>query len=595
MNNELLSTLDENCQQLLEECSNHVQIDFEPWGNPYYGFQIRERDQYNNPKKCTIFYCGEQLQSPTVFHQLLRLKCACRLANGEFIISKMADTPIMKAIFDNFMRGMFVCLVEDYLIYDSYRTSNYSPLDFYGQIDIDFDEFYRFLFKASKIKEESYIFYVKNSIMAFSHLIFFPLGEIFESELNMCREIDPDLYDILEELRNKINHTSIDSIDLLMSQDIYQEVMRKLEIYVKTGLKGSEEDAIIKYLLYQPLINQRKQVDSIQTISHKEIDDKLTKTYDNELAHIKKANDLSIRHFAGNYDVVFKYICDDASKKCYLGNKDQRECRFCGKNEKEVSFKKEAHAISRFLGNNRLFSYYECDVCNENIFGKMESNLSEYLKLFHLICGVNGRSGVPSYKPSSKGLSRIDRVDNNIHIKYFEEEPPIVELNLDEKRIIVKGHRTFVPQLVYKALLKMALTIAPEEELPSLKGAFEFLMGELVDDIHIPVGWQMYFNGYNVFNFITVSLFKRKSTSVWLDAPQYIFLLAYNNFCFQVPVYDPRNKDVQIKLPILPTPPLLYGYPYRQLILDMGSINKLNQDFGIPLQFESITESVMEK
>jgi hypothetical protein len=45
-------------------------------------------------------------------------------------------------------------------------------------------------------------------------------------------------------------------------------------------------------------------------------------------------------------------------------NKSERKCRFCGKSNPEVSFKKKAHLIPEFLGNKMLLSDFECDSCN---------------------------------------------------------------------------------------------------------------------------------------------------------------------------------------------------------------------------------------
>lgn len=64
--------------------------------------------------------------------------------------------------------------------------------------------------------------------------------------------------------------------------------------------------------------------------------------------------------------------------KIFLGDKDGRKCRFCGRAKPEVSFRKEAHALPESIGNESLFTYYECDTCNqafgegcENDFGKL--------------------------------------------------------------------------------------------------------------------------------------------------------------------------------------------------------------------------------
>lgn len=72
----------------------------------------------------------------------------------------------------------------------------------------------------------------------------------------------------------------------------------------------------------------------------------------------------------------------------YLGNPKHKTCRFCGKNETEVGFKKIAHAFPESVGNKSLATYYECDECNQ-FFG--ETIEREYANFFwlYVIIGYN--------------------------------------------------------------------------------------------------------------------------------------------------------------------------------------------------------------
>lgn len=86
----------------------------------------------------------------------------------------------------------------------------------------------------------------------------------------------------------------------------------------------------------------------------------------------------------GNYETIA--LCGtNQAQKIFLGDKNNQVCRFCGRKKGEVTFKKEAHALSNLIGNNRLFSYYECDDCNENRFSKYESEFSNYMNLLHCL------------------------------------------------------------------------------------------------------------------------------------------------------------------------------------------------------------------
>lgn len=54
----------------------------------------------------------------------------------------------------------------------------------------------------------------------------------------------------------------------------------------------------------------------------------------------KTLNDYDIKGFGG--------------LRVFIGNKNNKKCRFCGKNEKETTFKNKAHAISEGLGNKKF-------------------------------------------------------------------------------------------------------------------------------------------------------------------------------------------------------------------------------------------------
>ena len=97
--------------------------------------------------------------------------------------------------------------------------------------------------------------------------------------------------------------------------------------------------------------------------------------------------------------------------KAYLGDRQKRRCRFCGRvrgpQEKKNPFKNEAHAIPEFMGNESLITYEECSACNTFFSGCLESNLSEFINPVRTVLGMAGKTGVPKYKSDS---SRVERM-----------------------------------------------------------------------------------------------------------------------------------------------------------------------------------------
>lgn len=57
-----------------------------------------------------------------------------------------------------------------------------------------------------------------------------------------------------------------------------------------------------------------------------------------------------ILHLENNY-VPYKNYHLNSSTLIYLGNETERICRFCNKNESEVSFNNISHAIPEFVNN----------------------------------------------------------------------------------------------------------------------------------------------------------------------------------------------------------------------------------------------------
>ena len=45
--------------------------------------------------------------------------------------------------------------------------------------------------------------------------------------------------------------------------------------------------------------------------------------------------------------------------KIYLDDKEDKDCRFCGKEKTETSFSNFSHAIPELIGNKKLIAHYE--------------------------------------------------------------------------------------------------------------------------------------------------------------------------------------------------------------------------------------------
>lgn len=301
-----------------------------------------------------------------------------------------------------------------------------------------------------------------------------------------------------------------------------------------------------------------------------------------------------------NYDVFYSWN-DVHDKKTFLGEKENQVCRFCGVKKGEIAageskpctFKKEAHALSNLIGNNHLFSYYECDKCNGELFTKMESHFANFMNLYHCVLKVKGKRGYPSYKNKPDDFSRIDS-GNNFKIQQKEDEDPLVEIHEDTNKFIIKGKRTYIPQMVYKCLLKMALTVMPESDIVHFNYALAFLQGKVLYDKNMIVILSMY---REAFPHISCTIYKKKKLSS-ADVPSYLFCLYYQNVAFQMylPFCDTDKclDGKTITIPFVPTPFDIENGPFCQCELDLSSEEKKEKErCEITLTYEraEVTES----
>lgn len=293
------------------------------------------------------------------------------------------------------------------------------------------------------------------------------------------------------------------------------------------------------------------------------------------------------------YNEMLKKVSEDyVPLVCYHLNTEEeimlseagtRKCRFCGKSEPEVTFKKVAHAIPHFIGNRTLKSTYECDACNEK-FSAMESNFSQFMSFYHTFAQVSkgGGAKVPKFRINSSEKSSIEVTDGKIDVNCFEGEGLIPEVNEEKNTLTLKANRSYVPLNVYKIFIKMALTIIPESELVNVGLTLKWLHGDVVIDVNnLMLVERRYMCMKNPFDFDSCMIFKRKDTST-NAVPTYLFGLAYYNFFFQtyIPFCDTDKQFMgkNLTMPYLPTPLDDFGLKPAILTHNLSADEKISKE-----------------
>jgi hypothetical protein len=182
------------------------------------------------------------------------------------------------------------------------------------------------------------------------------------------------------------------------------------------------------------------------------------------------------RFYEENYDGLGQWILVPG-KKVFLGSRENRCCRFCAKRSPEVTFRKHAHAIPELLGNKSLFTYYECDACNELFGGGIENDFGNWSKPMRTVARIRGKTGVPTIKRTHRGW-RVEGVQGGLHVKH-EDVDPVFEVDEDNRQMTFKLPRDpYIPVAVLKAFVKMGLALLPDEEMPNFQSALEWVRTE---------------------------------------------------------------------------------------------------------------------
>lgn len=254
-------------------------------------------------------------------------------------------------------------------------------------------------------------------------------------------------------------------------------------------------------------------------------------------------NDNQEEYYKRNYNCVFDYVHNRGETQ-YVCDLTDKVCRFCGKRYPEVKFKKKAHAISEMLGNKEFVLKNECDICN-SFFGKhLEDNLGKYLGLGRTLSQIFGKEGVPSYKTKDEKC-RIDFTEKGLVIQ-IKEDSDFIEQH--SNYITFHAIRdTYIPIAVYKALVKMALSLINYEQMPLFNDTVNWIKEtEQVNSKHNMGNYEYIIEKYvpgNTPMQLRARGFIRKYDIIM--APYYQFILEFSNYSYQI-IVPCKIKDTHL-------------------------------------------------
>lgn len=231
----------------------------------------------------------------------------------------------------------------------------------------------------------------------------------------------------------------------------------------------------------------------------------------------------------------------------------ERRCRFCKKAMPDTTFTKDAHKISRSLGNRHYLWDQECDKCNE-LFSRFEGDLAYFLGIDRTLYDIKPADKTPIFSSRDANVEarRFNAdfmlIHRNDLSKGFEFDPGIGQFDIDVSR------RPHIPAYVYNAFLKIALSILPDIDVADYAYGYRYILdrdnyGSLVGPRRVTITRINY--GYPDPHAV---LYRRKTSDT--RYPYHLLAVYAQNLMFHIAfpfhVDELRGYPRQILVPTVP-------------------------------------------
>lgn len=192
----------------------------------------------------------------------------------------------------------------------------------------------------------------------------------------------------------------------------------------------------------------------------------------------------------GRYDTM---LFRDFGFDQYFGewDKSNRVCRFChdhdveGEKKSIFGIPKNSHAISYFLGNDRLFCLEECKECNERFGRTIETDLANYYNYYRAAEGRKSREGKDL---TAKGFNfEYSKGKMSIYSDKLIENQPTVGEKMPEEGILLhlKNEDPVNLHNIYKVLVKYVIACIPNDLLSNFNQTIKWINGEIIPKKHL--------------------------------------------------------------------------------------------------------------
>lgn len=296
-----------------------------------------------------------------------------------------------------------------------------------------------------------------------------------------------------------------------------------------------------------------------------------------------------------HYDIIFRHMWHHGERMT-LENERNKCCRFCQNCPPDVTFRNKAHAVPESLGNKGLISSYECDACND-LFGRtIENDLGEWALPMRTFTLIPGKNGIPKIKVGKdKNELIINCADKTINVRCHKGNQT-VKVDESENLLVFRVPRgPYRPASVYKAFVKIALSLLPEDEIFAFRETLAWIREtECSTKMNMDqcfIQTEVYGPPHNDSLFAQILRRKTDCESV----PYAFLIIAFGNFVFQVLIpsveKDTCLRGSTINFPPFPTnggiDPERYGRAVPKPI-DMSNPEKISDVWEQAFKFSQL-------
>ena len=233
-------------------------------------------------------------------------------------------------------------------------------------------------------------------------------------------------------------------------------------------------------------------------------------------------------------------------KKIVLGSSVKKICRFCDKDSTQTTFKMKAHVMPEFMGNKYCFSNFECDTCNSH-FGNLEDSLYNFAGIQNTLSTIKGKKGYGKFKDKKENFEVYAKDFRNVVVKSDNNgQDTSFVLNEAKNKMNIDVYQPgYIPQDVYKSLVKIALCMMDESDILDYKKTIEWLKEPNKRDEEFDFYFNVFkkFGGEKMFPQPMAFLYRKFNVPSLRDFPSHTFVIYYGLIQYQIFIPFCKNDN----------------------------------------------------